>query len=86
MQQIFSPPLPPFLCVSKVFLSLIKSALLSRRRLSHRHHHQPRAVRHKEKYRGEEIFAQGQVLKPAPQHAANDQQVNRNVSDKDFGA
>ncbi len=74
----FSPPLPPFLCVSKV--------LDSRRRLPHRHHHQPRSICH-EKHNGrKEILVYRHVLKNAPYHASDNQQVDHNVSDKDFGA
>src|SRR2546430_5916574 len=35
----------------------------TRRRLSHRNHHQPRAIRHEQQNCGEEILAYGHVLK-----------------------
>ena len=54
-----------------------EKALLPRRRLPYRHHHQPDSIEHKQQNCQNEIFADSYMLKHAPHHAGDDGQVDQ---------
>jgi hypothetical protein len=64
----------------KGFRIQTRNALSARRCFSHRHHDQPRSVRHEKQNCRKEIFAHRYMMKHAPQHASDDQQVDHNVN------